>query len=1195
MQSEAPENTSPDHELGMSQDSAAVAVSKPQQSFVHLRAHSEYSLRDGILRIKPSMAAVAQMQMPAFALTDHSNLFAAVKFYRAAVSAGVKPIFGCDLILQADEDGGQFEFTLLVANAEGYKNLIEIISRAYVEGQVRGEPRVKKAWLAELNRGLICLSGASRGEVGDLLLKSKTTDAAEALSWWAQTFADRFYIEVQRTGRPGDEDYLHGAADLADKFGLPMVATNDVRFLKLDDFEAHETRSCIHDGFSLADPRKVQRYSEQQYLRSAEEMTELFSDLPEALENSIEIARRCSFTLELGESYLPAYPIPDNSTEDDYLRLVSQQGLSERLQILFPSLEERDPELQVYWDRLDEELNIIIEMGFPGYFLIVMDFIQWAKDNKIPVGPGRGSGAGSLVAYALKITDLDPINYDLLFERFLNPERVSLPDFDVDFCMDGRDRVIDYVADSYGRNAVSQIVTFGTMAAKAVVKDVARVQGKSYGLADRLSKMIPFEVGMTLSAAFEQEQALRDFLEHDAEAQEVWDMAIQLEGIARNCGKHAGGVVIAPTKLTDFSPLYCDDQGGGLVTQFDKDDVEAVGLVKFDFLGLKTLTIIDWAVAMANRKRAAEGLADIDIDLVPLEDQKTFESLQRAETTAVFQLESRGMKDLIKRQLPSNFEDIIALVALFRPGPLQSGMVDDFINRKHGREAVAYPHPTYQHPDLEPVLKPTYGIILYQEQVMQIAQVLAGYSLGDADLLRRAMGKKKPEEMAKQRKMFMDGAQARDISEELSSNIFDLMEKFAGYGFNKSHSAAYALVAYQTAWLKAHYPAEFMAAVMSADMQNTDKIVGFIDECKRLKLDVTPPDVNTGEFQFSVNPQGQVVYGLGAIKGLGEGAIQSIIEGRQLQGSYTTIYDFCGRVDQRKLNRRGAEALLKAGAMDRLSQFPDEPDRCRAVLESQLEEAIQVAEQVSNNQASGMVDMFGEIVVEPAPISGGIAGRDVLAIRAWTMRERLQKEKETLGLYLTGHPVEAYADELKVLIGKRISDLRPDKKLQWIGGLLVDKRIIKTKRGDQLCILTLDDQSARVEVTLFSDLLASAEPSLIIDTVVAVEGTVQQDDYSGGLRIRAEQLMPLLELRSLKFSRLRLDIDSDNLTEQSIGSLRECLQDYRGGSCAVRIKISQGQSQGEFELGQEWKVEPRDDLLYELRHSFGSDAVALES
>jgi DNA polymerase-3 subunit alpha len=1165
---------------------------KAAQNFVHLRAHSEYSLRDGILRIKPTMASLADMQMPAFALTDYNNLFAAVKFYRAAVAQGIKPIFGCDLILHTEGSDPLNEFTLLVASQEGYKNLIEIISRSYVEGQVRGEPRVKPEWLTELHSGLICMSGSSRGQLGQLLVKSNIKEARTCAKWWAETFVDSFYIEVQRTGRSGDEDHLHQAVDLADELALPLVATNDVRFLKTEDFEAHETRACIHDGFALADPRKVQRYSEQQYLRTAEEMTEIFSDLPEAIETTIEIAKRCNFKLELGKSYLPAYPIPDNSSEDDYLRLTSREGLSQRLKVLFPDTSEQDTSLKIYWDRLEEELNIIIQMGFPGYFLIVMDFIRWAKDNKIPVGPGRGSGAGSLVAYALKITDLDPIHYDLLFERFLNPERVSLPDFDIDFCMEGRDRVIDYVAEQYGREAVSQIVTFGTMAAKAVVKDVARVQGKPYGLADRLSKMIPFEVGMTLSLALEQEKSLQDFLEIDSEAQEIWDMAIQLEGIAKNCGKHAGGVVIAPTKLTDFSPLYCDDQGGGLVTQYDKDDVESVGLVKFDFLGLKTLTIIDWAVAIANRKRKTDGLSDIEIDRIPLDDQKTFESLQRAETTAVFQLESRGMKDLIKRQLPSNFEDIVALVALFRPGPLQSGMVDDFINRKHGREQIAYPHPTYQHEDLQPVLEPTYGIILYQEQVMQIAQVLAGYSLGDADLLRRAMGKKKPEEMAKQRKMFMEGAEKREISEELSSNIFDLMEKFAGYGFNKSHSAAYALVAYQTAWLKSHYPAEFMAAVMSADMQNTDKIVGFIDECERLSLDVTPPDVNTGEFQFSVNKQGQIVYGLGAIKGLGENAIQSIIDSRQLQGPYSTLYDFCGRVDQRKLNRRGADALLRAGAMDRLTQFPDDPDKCRAVLESQLEEAMQIAEQVNQNQASGMVDMFGEIQVSEAPEQ--VANTNT-AVRAWTMKERLQKEKETLGLYLTGHPVEAYADELKLLIGKRLCDLRPDKKLQWLGGLLVDRRVIKTKRGDQLCILTLDDRSARIEVTLFSDLFASVEPSLIMDTVIAVEGTVQQDDYSGGLRIRAEQLMPLLELRSIRFNRLRVDIGRKELNDRSINSLRECLEDFRGGSCAVRIKILQEGSEAEFELGDEWKVEPRDDLLHELRHNFGSDAVALEA
>ncbi len=1160
----------------------------PTPSFVHLRAHTEFSMVDGILRIKPTLQAAAEMQMPALALTDLSNLFAAVKFYRAAESSGVKPLIGCDFLLHLGEDTRPAEVCLLVKDATGYANLVELISRSWLQGQVRGTPYINWSWIEELHEGLICLSGAMQGEVGQHLLSRYPEKAGDVASRWQALFADRFYLEVQRTGKSGEEEYLHAAVELAASLQIPLVATNQVRFLKRGDFEAHEARTAIHDGMTLADPRREQRFTEEQYLKSPSEMTELFSDLPEALQNSLEIARRCSLDMKLGEYFLPEYPTPQGMDEPEYLRYASRQGLKERMEFLFPDSVVRSEKQGEYQQRLEEELDIIIQMGFPGYFLIVMDFIQWAKNNSIPVGPGRGSGAGSLVAYALKITDLDPIEYDLLFERFLNPERVSMPDFDVDFCMEGRDRVIDYVAERYGRDAVSQIVTFGTMAAKAVVKDVARVQGKSYGLADRLSKMIPFEVGMTLSTALEQETALQEFLAQDGDAQEIWEMAEQLEGITRNCGKHAGGVVIAPTRLTDFAPLYCDDQGQSVVTQFDKNDVEAAGLVKFDFLGLKTLTIIDWALNLVNKRRKLEKQETVDINAIPLDDSATFELLQSAETAAVFQLESRGMRDLIKRLRPSSFEDIIALVALFRPGPLQSGMVDDFINRKHGREQVAYPHPTYQHDELVPVLEPTYGIILYQEQVMQIAQVLAGFSLGQADLLRRAMGKKNADEMAKQRKIFLEGASQRGISAELASNIFDLMEKFAGYGFNKSHSAAYALIAYQTAWLKTHYPAEFMAAVMSADMQNTDKIVGFIDECRRLDLQVAPPDVNVGRFQFSVDGQGKVIYGLGAIKGLGEGAIQSLLDNRE-KANYQDIYDFCKKVDSRKFNRRALEALVRSGALDKVSGFPDDPDRGRALLEAAAEDAMQIAEQVSANRESGMTDMFGEIAVEAeeSPLAGPAAARP------WSLRERLQKEKETLGLYLTGHPVEAYRDELRVLVGRRLADLVPSRDKQWLGGLLVDRRIIKTRRGDRLCILTLDDRSARVEVTLFPDMYTQCESLLVPDSVLAVEGTVETDDYSGGLRVRAENLLPIIELRNQKFRYLCVEMAPETADNGLVGRLKGCLSDYLGGACSVRVRFNASHQRAEFELGEQWQVEPRDELLHELRHQFGQESVSL--
>ena len=839
--------------------------------FVHLRLHSEYSLVDGLVRIKPLAKKVAEMGMPAVALTDFNNFFGLVKFYKAAQGAGVKPILGADLLVQDETgEGSPTQLLLLVADQTGYQNLTKLISRAYQEGQRQAVPMIMKSWLNNHSDGLIALSGGRSGELGVALISGRSAEAEQMLLDYMQLFPNRFYLELQRTGRAGEEDYLHAAVDLASQFSCPVVATNDVRFIDAAEFEAHEARVCIHEGRALDDPRRERRYSENQYLRSAEEMVELFSDIPEAIQNSVEIAKRCTLDLRLGEYFLPDYPIPDGLTINEFFIKLSEEGLQERLVRLFDPQADDFPETQkLYAERLRFELDIIIQMGFPGYFLIVMDFIRWAKDNQIPVGPGRGSGAGSLVAYALKITDLDPIEYDLLFERFLNPERVSMPDFDIDFCMEGRYRVIAYVAEQYGRDAVSQIVTFGTMAAKAVVRDVARVQGKSYGLADKLSKLIPFEVGMTLEKAVEQEEELKQFLDQDDEAAEIWGMALQLEGVSRNCGKHAGGVVIAPTIITDFSPVYCDDSGGGVVTQFDKNDVEEAGLVKFDFLGLRTLTIIDWAVRMINRTREAQGEELLDIEKIPLDDAATYEMMQRAETTAVFQLESRGMKELIKKLGPDRFEDIVALVALFRPGPLQSGMVDDFINRKKGRAEVSYPHAQYQHECLKPALEPTYGIILYQEQVMQIAQEMGGYTLGGADLLRRAMGKKNAAEMAKQRELFTQGAVSKGFAEDLASNIFDLMEKFAGYGFNKSHSAAYALVAYQTGWLKAHYPAEFMAATISSDMDKTDKVVTFIDECRAMKLVLLPPDVNQGQFHFSVDAQGRIIYGLGAIKGLG--------------------------------------------------------------------------------------------------------------------------------------------------------------------------------------------------------------------------------------------------------------------------------------------------------------------------------------
>ncbi len=1171
-------------------------MSEPK-NFIHLHLRSEFSLVDSIVRINPLLDRCRELQMPAVALTDYNNLFAAVKFYRAARNRGIKPILGADFLLREGDDAGSSSLlTLLAMDERGYKNIIELISLAYTRGQGQGLAGIEKDWLEEYSDSVICLSGSVCGNLGQCLIKDRGDESRQLLEYWMDLFPGRFYVELQRTGKQDDDHYVLAAVELAGECGCPVVATNDVRFIRAEECEAHEARVCIQDGNTLGDANRVRRYSEQQYLRSSEEMLALFADIPEALENTLQIAQRCNLELQLGEYHLPAYPIPEELTETQYFRKSSHEGLEKRMSLILEKSgvedqQKREALLQTYRDRLNFELNIIEQMGYPGYFLIVMDIVRWAKEQNIPVGPGRGSGAGSLVAYALRITELDPLEYDLLFERFLNPERVSLPDFDTDFCMDNRDQVINYIVERYGRDAVSQIVTFGTMAAKAVVRDVARVQGKSYGLADRLSKMIPFEVGMTLQKALNQEEPLRDFLAEDSDAQEIWDMAVQLEGLTRNCGKHAGGVVIAPTKLTDFSPLYCDDRGSGLVTQYDKDDVESVGLVKFDFLGLRTLTIIDWALRMVNRKRVKKGMGPLDIERIDLEDPVTFDMLQRAETTAVFQLESRGMKDLIVRLLPSRFEDIVALVALFRPGPLQSGMVDDFISRKHGREQVAYPHPKYQHEELKPILESTYGIILYQEQVMQIARVIGGYTLGEADLLRRAMGKKKAEEMAEQRENFMQGAAGRDIDEDLASNLFDLMEKFAGYGFNKSHSVAYALVAYQTAWLKAHYPAEFMAAVMSADLQNTDKILTFVDECTAMGLTLNPPDVNAGELGFTVNTAGELVYGLGAIKGLGEGAIESIVDNRNNAGPYGDLFDFCARVDMRQVNKRSLEALVLAGAFDAIGPDANSTGELRAHVVALLPQAIKTAEQHHQNSRSGMTDLFGTLV--PGDESADLQTAASPDFLPWSNRDVLQKEKNALGLYMTGHPLDDYIDEIHQLTGNRLGTLEAGRSAQWIGGLVIDLRVMKTKRGDPMAILTLDDRSGRTDVALFADLFAEARSFIDRDAVVLVEGTVEHDDYNGMLRMRGERVLPLHQMRAQRARGLLLALKETALAPETIEQIRLTVMPYLGGSCPMEVQYSLNGYGAELRFSEDWKVDPSDELIHRLRQLLGKDSVTL--
>ncbi|MCW8346138.1 MULTISPECIES: DNA polymerase III subunit alpha [Vibrio] len=1152
--------------------------------FIHLRVHSDFSMVDGLSKVPPLVKKVAEMNMPAMALTDFTNLCGLVKFYSNAHGCGIKPIIGADFAMQSDEFGDELtSITVLAINNTGYNNLTLLISKAYLRGHVQHQPVIDKAWLPELSEGLIVLSGGKNGEVGRALLKGNRALANQCLEFYETHFTDRFYLELLRTGRPDEESYLHFAIEIAEARGLPVVATNEVVFVEPELFDAHEIRVAIHDGYTIDDPKRPKRYSAQQYLRSEEEMCELFADIPEALQNSVEIAKRCNVTVRLDEYFLPAFPT-EGMLETDFLVKKSQEGLEERLEFLFPDEEERTKRRPEYDERLQIELDVVNEMGFPGYFLIVMEFIQWSKDNDIPVGPGRGSGAGSLVAYALKITDLDPLEYDLLFERFLNPERVSMPDFDIDFCMDKRDQVIDHVAEMYGRDAVSQIITFGTMAAKAVIRDVGRVLGHPFGFVDRISKLIPPDPGMTLEKAFKAEPALPQLYDGDEEVRDLIDMCRILEGCTRNAGKHAGGVVISPTTITDFAPIYADAEGNFPVTQFDKNDVETAGLVKFDFLGLRTLTIIDWALGLINPRLEKEGKDPVRIESIPLEDPASFRLLQNSETTAVFQLESRGMKDLIKRLQPDCFEDIIALVALFRPGPLQSGMVDNFIDRKHGREAVSYPDEKWQHESLKETLEPTYGIILYQEQVMQIAQILAGYTLGGADMLRRAMGKKKPEEMAKQRTIFEEGAVANGVDGELSMKIFDLVEKFAGYGFNKSHSAAYALVSYQTLWLKTHYPAEFMAAVMTADMDNTEKVIGLVDECLRMKLKLLPPDINSGLYRFNVDDDGAIVYGIGAIKGVGEGPIEAIIDARNKGGHFRDLFDFCARLDLKKVNKRVIEKLIMAGALDRLGPH-------RAALMASLNDAVKAASQHHQAEAFGQSDMFGVLTEAPEDVE-----HKYVQVPAWPEKVWLEGERETLGLYLTGHPINAYLRELNKYTSCRLNEATPTRRDQslTLSGLVIAARVMTTKRGNRIGLMTLDDRSGRMEVMLFSDALDKYAELLEKDKIVVVSGQVSFDDFNGGLKMSAREVLDLGSARE-KFTRgLSISLLEKQIDERFYQRFTDILAPHKAGTVPVNIYYQREDARAKLTLGTEWRVTPNDTLLEELQQLLGQDQVELE-
>lgn len=1081
-------------------------------AFVHLGIHSEYSITDSIVRIKPLIKAAAADNQRALALTDLSNLYGTVKFYRACLGAGIKPIIGSEVIM----DNEDTRLVLLAMNNEGYQNITRIVSLGYTEGRAdpdnHGTPVVKRSHILEHAAGVIVLF-TEKSDVGQALVSSMPEKADELILEWQAQFDDRLYFAIKRTSRSGEDAFIKAAIHAGAKHSLPIIAHNDVRFLEQEDFDAHEARVCIAGSYVLADPNRPRLYSDEQYLKTQAQMEQLFADIPQVVDNTLRLATRCNVTLTLGINVLPEFPVPEGETIESFFRAESQRGLDNRLDKLFP-VEARDDSWsdfrKQYDERLEYELEVILSMGFPGYFLIVMDFIRWAKANGVPVGPGRGSGAGSLVAYALNITDLDPIHYDLLFERFLNPERVSMPDFDIDFCIEGRDRVIEYVAQTYGREAVSQIITFGTMAAKAVVRDVARVQSKSYFLANNLSKLIPKTPGITLSQALEQEPQLKDLVSNPdnmdyEDAIEIWEMAIKLEGVCRNVGKHAGGVLIAPHRITDFSAIYCDDEGHR-VSQFDKDDVEDVGLVKFDFLGLRNLTVINAAVENINKRRAREGKEALVLEDLPLDDKNAYKLLQEAKTTAVFQLESTGMKKYLAKLQPTNIEDVIAMCALYRPGPLDAGMVEMYIDRKHGREEVIY-----DHPNLEPILENTNGVIVYQEQVMQISQVMAGYSLGGADMLRRAMGKKKPEEMAKQRDIFVTGATAQDIDEATSGGVFDLMEKFAGYGFNRSHSAAYGVLAYQTAYLKQYYPAEFMAAVLTSDMNNTDNVVFLINDCREnFDLTVVNPSVNRSEWHFVSDTPTNIIYGLGAIKGVGEGAVESIVSARRRDGPFIDLYDFCRRVDIKKVNKRTLEALVSAGCFDDFAATlrPDLPSdeayEIRGALMSQLPSAVQAAEQDRQNREIGMMDLFSEM--------DGVVAAPPLVITPeliWGDKHRLKAEKNTLGLYLTGHPIDEYRDELKrYTSGARLDGLTDTgyNGSCYFAGLIIDMANFGNRH-----VITLDDGTSRLEVSCYAERFNRVKDQLKVDEVVIIKGSIRERD--GRIFARLDNAMSMVDAR----------------------------------------------------------------------------------
>ena len=1151
--------------------------------FVHLRLHTEFSVVDGTNRIDDIVAAAAQDRQGALAITDLSNLFGAVKFYKQARGKGVKPLIGADVWVQVpgkDASAPPARLLLLVQNQQGYLNVSELITRAWTRHVQRDQAVIKLEWLQELNEGLIALSGAHTGAVGQALLQGDQARAAESALYFAGLFPHRFYLELQRAERTDDERHVVAAVQLAARLKLPVVATHPVQFQTYDDYEAHEARVCISEGDMLGNARRVRKFTREQYFKSQAQMQALFADVPSALANSVEIAKRCNLTLELGKPQLPDYPTPEvdgvRLPIDAYVRHASHEGLNGRLLHLYPDAKLREEKRPEYVARLDFEIQVILNMGFPGYFLIVGDFINWAKNNGCPVGPGRGSGAGSLVAYSLRITDLDPLQYNLLFERFLNPERVSMPDFDIDFCQSNRDRVIDYVKAKYGREAVSQIVTFGTMAARAAIRDVGRVLDFPYGFCDGISKLIPNKPGQAVSLqvpplekdkgdklvyALEAEPLLAERESKEEDVRTLLELARKLEGLTRNVGMHAGGVLIAPGKLTDFCPLYQQPGSDSAVSQYDKNDVEAIGLVKFDFLGLATLTILEIAREFIMKRHAGqEGFA---FENLPLDDAKVYKLFSDGKTEAVFQFESAGMQRMLKDARPTRLEDLIALNALYRPGPMD--LIPTFVARKQGREVVEYPHPL-----VADMLSETYGIMVYQEQVMQTAQILGGYTLGGADMLRRAMGKKDADEMAKHRQIFRDGAAKNQIIEAKADEIFDLMEKFAGYGFNKSHAAAYSLLAYHTAWLKVHYSAEFFCANMTVEMDDTDKLKVLFNDAVKMGLSFEPPDVNRGNHRFEPITDKSIRYGLGAVKGTGQQAIAAIVAARQEGGPFTSLFDFCVRVDRQRLNKRTVEALIKAGAFDKLHLN-------RAELLASVDKAFEFAAATEANANQGglfdMGDSHAASTQEP-PLVTAIP---------WGVKTRLTHEKTAVGFYLSGHLFDEVEAEVRQFAKRKVEDLIDSRDPQLIAAIVTDLRVINGQRG-KLALFKLDDKTAAIEATADEGVLNANRNTLKDDELVVVQGVLQPDRFAGGFRLKVTQVWDLEAARCRFGKYLHVAV---NGTAPDIARLVRDFPPQRESTelgevvkgLPVRISLHRDSVTAELQLGEAAKFYPSDAAL----------------